>query len=125
MHQELGKERTSKLSLAALIYFTSLFHIRLLHIPGASPCWGFLLTSCFLGLYRLGVTVLFQFSSQQQAYTPPPKVLESCNQMKSSEQDGKLQRLFRLVRKERDSGPKGGAVVPDLPQGTKRAQGIN
>lgn len=109
-HQELGEAWTSKLPLAVLIDFSSLFHIHVLPIPGSSPVGVFCLYLFFSG-YTDGVNSIVSVFLTAASLGALPQASESCNHMKSSEYGGKLQSSFRCpVGRERDSGPKGGAV---------------
>lgn len=110
-HQELGEAWTSKLPLADLIDFSSLFHIHVLSIPGSSPIGVFCLPLFFSGYTGGGNSIVSVFLTAA-GLGPLPQASESCNHMKPSEYDGKLQSSFRRpVGRERDSGPKAGAVL--------------
>lgn len=88
---------------------------------------GFCLPFFFLVHIDLGEgNSIVSIFSQQVTWPPSPclQASESCNQIKSSEQDGKLQGSFCPMGKKGLSGPKGGAVDLEPPQGIEKACGI-
>lgn len=85
----------------------------MLHIPVSRV---FCLTLLFMDCTDLGesnniVLLLLTAASYPPTSDPGPQPSESCNQMKSSEHDGKLQGSFCLVGKNGLSGPKGDGTV--------------